>query len=97
MTDEPDLFDKLQEMTDRIERLRERELKKLDKIEVELLLVEALSVIRRGKYHPSAVREVAALKEKIRKRIWVAACQSGRSSWASQIAPTSSTCQAVRR
>lgn len=73
MTREPDLFDKLQEMTDRIERLRERELKKLDRIEIELLLVEALSVIRRGQYHPSAVPEVAAVKEKIRKRIGVAA------------------------
>lgn len=73
MTTEPDLFDRLQEMSDRIERLRARELKKLDLIETELLLAEALSLLRVATFHPSKSDQVAAVKNGIRRKLGVAA------------------------
>lgn len=73
MMPEPDLFDKLQEIKERVEKARKREAKIAEELDHAILLVEALQLLRVGSFHPARHSDVQACKERIRKRLGVVA------------------------
>ena len=73
MTTETDLFDKLQEINERVEKARKREAKIAEELDHAILLVEALQLLRVGSFHPARHGDVQAGKDRIRKRLGVIA------------------------
>ncbi len=73
MTTEPDLFDKLQEIKERVEKARKREARIAEELDHAILLVEALQLLRVGSFHPARHGDVQACKERIRRRLGVIA------------------------
>lgn len=68
-----DLFDKLQALSERVEKARKREARIAEELDSALLLVEALQLLRTGSWHASKHNEVAACKARIRQRLGIAA------------------------